>query len=332
MVNGEASMAYAGATPWHRLGTEVSGNETAEEMLRIAKADYEVELLPVFYADENGEYVEMDERYITTRIDHDGHRVPFEVVKGRYRVFNNAPVLEKALKIVEAAEGMQTRGLVEVLGILNEGREFFATINLDSLIIDPTGIGDKIARYIVVHTAHDGTAPISYSNTSVRAVCANTVWLAQQRARSVFKARHTPNAEATLQEAQQQLEFSFAWADAFKASAEDLLSISVPLGSGKVDTVLNSLWDPQEADTDRKVKNRDAIVDDVRARFGNDKNVGKAGENGWALFNAIVEHYDHGSRGNADKRAMQSMSATSLMTQRKLSAQQAVLALAGMNS
>lgn len=328
MVNGEASMVYQGKTPWHQLGTKVDGTLTAEEMLVKANADYDVELLPVFYMDADGVPQEMEERFITSRINADGTIVPFEVVKGRYNVVNNRPVYDKALSVIKAAEGMNTKAIVETVGVLKEGREFFASIDLGSLIIDPLGASDKIARYLLVHTSHDGTSPISYSNTDIRAVCANTVRFGQMMARSVFKARHTPNVEATLAEARQQLEFSFAWADAFKAQADELLAIPIPVGSGKVDKVLNSLWLPTDADTERKEKNRQAIIDDVRARYTNDKNVGKVGANGWALYNAIVEHHDHGSRGTADKRAMASMSPTSLMTQRKVDAQQAVLAIA----
>lgn len=328
IVDGEASMVYQGETPWHRLGTQVDASLTADEMLRKANADYDVELLPVFYMDADGNPQEMDERFITSRVNRDGTIVPFEVVKGRYEVVNNRPVYEKALNIIQAAEGLDTTAIVETVGVLKEGREFFASINLGSLIIDPLGASDKIARYLLVHTSHDGTSPISYANTDIRAVCANTVRFGQEVARSVFKARHTPNVEATLAEARQQLEFSFAWADAFKIQAEALLAIPVPVGSGKVDKVLDSLWSPLDADTERKERNRQAIIDDIRARYTNSKNVGKVGANGWALYNAIVEYHDHGSRGSNTKRAMASMSPTSIVTQRKVDAQQAVLALA----
>ena len=57
---GEASFAYRkeGGAPWHRLGTAVSGHQTAEEMLRLSKGDYEVTLLPVKYITPNGVLLE----------------------------------------------------------------------------------------------------------------------------------------------------------------------------------------------------------------------------------------------------------------------------------
>ena len=57
IVDGEASFAYRkqGGAPWHKLGVAVDGHQTAPEMLKLAKADYEVTLLSVLYASRNGE-------------------------------------------------------------------------------------------------------------------------------------------------------------------------------------------------------------------------------------------------------------------------------------
>lgn len=324
IVDGEASMAYnvGQGVPWHGLGTPVEGMRTSEEMLRIAKADYEVELLPVFIAGADGEPQEVEDRFATTRINHDGTRQAFEVVKGRYNVVQNSEVMERALNVVRASGGDH---IVETVGVLKDGREFFATIDLGSLVIDPTGINDKIARYLLVHSSHDGTAPITFANTEIRAVCANTVKFGMDYARSLFKARHTPNLDERMQEAQKVLEISTAWADVFTARAEELLQI--PVTSGSIDTVTDRLWDPRLADTDRKTKNRDARIDDVRARFRNNRNAGHAGNNGWALFNAFVEHYDHAGNGDASRRAAASMSPTSTITGQKQEAHRAILSL-----
>ena len=171
---GEASFAYRkeGGAPWHRLGTAVSGHQTAEEMLRLSKGDYEVTLLPVKYITPNGVLLEMEDRFITARLDDDGGVTPFETVKNRYRVVQNATVLQKALNVCGASKG---DAIMDTAGVLNDGKEFFATIDLGTLIIDPHGVNDTIGRFLVVHTSHDGTTPITYANTDIRAVCKNTI-------------------------------------------------------------------------------------------------------------------------------------------------------------
>jgi len=326
IVNGKANFAYniESGTPWHGLGTPVVGLQSAEQMLEIAHANYHVDLRPVFVQNDAGEFIEITDRFATTRVNHDGTLVPFEVMKKRYRVVQNAVVLEKALAVVGASNG---DAVIETLGVLKDGRQFFASIDLGSLIIDPVGVNDKIDRFLLVQTSHDGTMPIVYSNTDIRPVCANTCRFGHQMARSTFKARHTPNYEDTLQEAQAVLQISTEWAEAFKARAEELLRIPVPQASQNVDVVLNALWPAADADTDRKERNRDEILTDVRVRFNNNRNAGLVGFNGWGLYNAVTEYLDHGRSGSGIARAMASMDSTSLVSQKKMVAEQAILNL-----
>ena len=183
--SGEASFAYRkeGGAPWHRLGVALSGYQTAPAILEAAKADYEVTLLPVKYITPNGILMEMEDRHITARLNDDGGVVPFEVVKDRYRIVQNSTVLEKALNVVGASAG---DAIMDTAGVLKDGREFFATIDLGTLVLDPMGVADRIQRFLVVHTSHDGTTPITYANTDIRAVCANTVRMGLKSARSSY--------------------------------------------------------------------------------------------------------------------------------------------------
>ena len=292
IVDGEASFAYRkqGGAPWHKLGVAVDGHQTAPEMLKLAKADYEVTLLSVLYASPNGDIKEMEDRYITARVNEDGKVIPFETVKNRYRVVQNSAVLEKALNVCGASHG---DAIMDTCGVLKDGREFFATIDLGTLILDPPGVSDEIGRYMVVHTSHDGTSPITYACTDIRAVCKNTVRMGIETAKSTLTARHTVNYERALDEANEVLNISTEWAKSFKETAEKMLSIPVPAGSPKIDKVLNGLWSEKDADTDRKKENREEILSSVRSLYANRKNAGGFGYNGWSLFNAVGEYYDH---------------------------------------
>lgn len=329
--SGEASFAYnrRNGMPWHRLGTPVDGNGTAEDMLRIAKADYEVQIVPVYTLDPfTGEPQIVPERFSTGRLDPHAEGIPafqsWEVVKGRYAVVQNKVVLEKALQVVGASGG---EAVIDTLGVLNEGRRFFATIALDDLVIDPMGVNDKICRNLVVETSHDGTTPIRYVNTDVRAVCANTVRMALDMAQSVFTTRHTTNVAGRLDEAAEVLGMSTQWATEFNAMAERMLAIDIPHGSGRIDRVLNAIWPEGDADTDRKVRNRDAKVEDIRFRYANENNAGGFGTNGWSLFQAVGEYMDHGRGRTLAEHAEESMSIDNTVFKTKIIAQDAVLSL-----
>jgi phage/plasmid-like protein (TIGR03299 family) len=48
MIDGQASMAYAGDVPWHGLGVKVLPDLTPEQMLKAAKLDWTVEKVPSY--------------------------------------------------------------------------------------------------------------------------------------------------------------------------------------------------------------------------------------------------------------------------------------------
>jgi hypothetical protein len=82
------------------------------------------------------------------------------------------------------------------------------------------GVNDKIERYLLVRNGHDGKTPITYANTSIRAVCQNTVNAGIKSALRVFTARHTRNQDTAIEQAQKVLNISTEWAKDFQETAE----------------------------------------------------------------------------------------------------------------
>lgn len=331
-ADGTARFAYAGTTPWHRLGKPMKGLQTIDAMLDAAQADYQVVLTKVAIVDDNGNLilnpdgspVIVEDSKATVRVNDNGTFNPLATVGNRYDVRQNREVLERALAVVGASRGDT---VIDTCGVLKGGARFFATIDLGSLIIDPTGVNDKIARYLVVSHGHDGFWPIRYANTDVRAVCNNTVIMGLKQAQRVFTARHTRNADEYMKTAQEALHISTEWAKAFKAEAELMLSIPVPQSSQKVDKVLNAVFPPAKDETDRQRRNREEINGTIRALFANDRNAGGFGFNGWSIYNSVVEFLDHHRKGDADDRALATIDENSWVTRSKVTAQKAVMSL-----
>lgn len=325
---GSASFAYnarAGA-PWHKLGVAVDGQQPMDVMLKAAHADYEVEKTPLYVLDpRTSAPVPVEGVYATARINpHTGDYQPLGSVKSRYTVFQNSTTLEYALEVIGAAKG---EAVFDTLGVLDDGRQFFATIDLGTLVIDPAGINDKIARYLVVRSSHDGSIALTFSNTDIRAVCRNTCILGEQLATRVFKAKHTPNMDSRLSTAREVLNISTSWAAEFSRMANDLLSINMT--AAKFDRVIGMVF-PDDADTqnDRKRRNRDELVGTLKMLYAGPTNVGAAGANGWAAWNTVVEYFDHYRPGTPEERALTSMDDGSWVTRKKVLAHQAVMSLA----
>lgn len=325
--------AYAShEVPWHRLGTPMKGLQTMEAMLEASKSDYDVLLTRVAAIDDDGNLIRNPDGTIVTisdsratvRQNTDGTFDALATVGTRYEIRQNRQVLERALAVVNASSG---DAVIDTCGTLKGGARFFATIDLGALIIDPEGVEDKIARYLVVSSGHDGIWPVRYANTDIRAVCRNTVIMGLDQAQRVFTARHTRNMDEALEDARTVLHISTQWASEFQKMAERLLRIPVDPRSGAIDKVVNKVFPAKPQETDRQRKHREHVLSMIFAIYENSRNVGRVGNNGWALFNAIVEYLDHHRETTADDRAIASMDDNSFVTRKKLEAQGLVLAL-----
>lgn len=333
-ADGTARFAYAkgGGVPWHHLGTPLEGLQTVDAMLEASGADYNVRLTRVAAIDDDGNFIVdkfgrpviIDDSRATIRDNSDGTIDGLATVGTRYVVKQNREVAERALAVVGASNG---EAVVDTAGVLQDGKRFFMTIDLGPLVIDPIGVNDKIARYLVVSTGHDGVWPVRYANTEIRAVCNNTVRLGLQAAQRVFVARHTKNIDTAFDDAREVLNISVDWAQNFKVMAEQMLSIEVPKGSAKVDKVLNRVFPVKKDETDRQRNNRERQNMIIRAIYDSEKNAGGFGYNGWAMFNAIGEYLDHHREADISERAFASLDDNSWVTRTKLVAQDAVLAL-----
>ena len=330
--DGTARMAYADREiPWHRLGVPMKGLQTAEAMLQAAQADYEVVITRVAACDDNGQPIlnpngtlsVIDDSRATLRVNKDGSYTGLATVGTRYVVQQNNECLDYALAIVGASKG---DAVVDTCGVLNNGREFFASIDLGALVIDPSGVNDRIDRYVLVSNGHDGKAPISFANTSIRAVCKNTVMMGLSSARRVFTARHTRNADRAIEEkASIVLDISSDWAKNFSRMAEQLLSVNVPSSSRVLDETLNVAFPLEKDATERQKKNRENVVSLVRGIYENNNNAAKYGHNGWSAYNAIGEYLDHYRDATLTERAMASMNSNSWVSRTKLNVQDYLL-------
>jgi len=333
--DGKAKFAYAatGGKPWHYLGTPMKGLSTVAEMLEAAEADYTVHLTKVAAVDDNGHIIYnpdgtpviIEDSRATVRANKDGSYDGLATVGTRYTVKQNMEVADRALAVVGASAG---DAVVDTAGVLLDGKRFFMTLDLGSLIIDPTGVNDLIQRYLVVSAGHDGVWPVRYANTDIRAVCNNTVRLGLKQARRVFVARHTKNIDDLFEDAQQVLGMSTEWAAQFRSLAEKMLSVPMPSSSRQIDTVLNSVFPAKKGETDRMRLQRERQNVTIRAVYESEKNAAGFGHNGWALYNAIGEYLDHHREADIKMRAMASLDDTSWVTRKKMEAQEAVLAFA----
>jgi phage/plasmid-like protein (TIGR03299 family) len=332
--DGKARFAYAetGGKPWHYLGTPMKGLGTVEQMLEASQANYNVLLTHVAAVDEDGNVIRnpdgspviIDDSRATIRENLDGSYDGLATVGTRYTVKQNLEVAERALAVVGASAG---DAVVDTAGVLLDGRRFFMTLDLGSLVIDPTGVNDLIQRYLVISAGHDGVWPVRYANTDIRAVCNNTVRLGISQARRVFVARHTKNIDDLFEDAQQVLGMSTDWAVGFRLRAEELLRVRIPTSSRQIDAVLDRVFPPKKGETERMKFQRERQNLTIRSIYESEKNAGGFGHNGWSMYSAVGEYLDHHREADTKMRAMASLDDTSWVTRKKTETEAAILAL-----
>ena len=106
-----------------------------------------------------------------------------------------------------------------------------------------------------------------------------------------------------------------------------MLSINILPGSYAVDKVLKTVFPKKKDESDRQRDNREEINELIRGLYLSDKNAGGYGANGWALYNTVVEYFDHYRDAKPNERAMSSMDPNSWVTKKKHEAQASILAL-----
>lgn len=302
--DGKASFAYNknNGDPWHSLGTPIDGKMTIEEALKVSRTDFTVTKVPLRGLDEeaDGTLLYVPNKVATVRDFPDNlfsdQKLVLGVVGANYEVVQNRTVIERAFDVVGASQGAAH---LDTAGALFDGQRVFYCISLDDLIIDPTGINDVIEQYLVLYSSHDGTIAVTYCFTPIRAVCKNTVTMGVNGAQRIFRAKHTNSVDARMREANTILGVSADWAKAFSKKAEALLA--VPMPADRREKILEKVFPEPKDATERQKANVASKRTTVRSLYAGPNNAANYGENGWTMYNAIVEYLDHYRTGVSDE-------------------------------
>jgi phage/plasmid-like protein (TIGR03299 family) len=179
IVNGEASMAYAGEKPWHGLGKQVPHDLSPEQMLEAAQLDWTVQKIPAF-ADIVGEKVSVGWSALVRSND---NKI-LDVVSNEWNPLQNQEAFEFFAEYCEAGDmEMHTAGslkggqIVWALARVKDSFELFG--------------GDKVDSYLMFSNPHKFGQSIDVRFTPIRVVCNNTLTLAlNQSSEKSIKVSH----------------------------------------------------------------------------------------------------------------------------------------------
>ena len=282
------SMMYAGAAPWHGLGTKVEGILSVAEVIKAAGLDWTVGKFKVFTEDG----VAVPGVHAVRRSD------TMEVigtVGDRYSFVQNESAFIPF-------QGFADQGLVsfETAGALGVGERVWilAKINRPNSVIVPQA-DDSVAKYMLLSNSHDGSMSVRVGFTPIRVVCNNTLRLAHaDGASKLIRINHRGNMESKLEaltETINVVDQSFeATADKYRALA------SKGINSADLENLVKIVFSQRESDSKKKSPVLEKIIPLFEHGRGNDL----PGVRGtlWAAYNAITEYIQYERGDDANRR------------------------------
>lgn len=287
---GEASMAYAGETPWHGLGSLVADNLSPAEMTKAAGLDWKVEKKPIMVV--GGKQIKG--RFAIVR-DKDG--APLGIGADKYTPFQNEEFLDFFTKFVHA--GSMT---METAGSLDNGQRVWGMAKIKDGAFDVVK-GDKIEGYLLMCNQHAPGRKAKILFTPTRVVCHNTLSYALDNAgaNGTFAIAHTKEFDANMKEkAELALGISAEHMKTFKEASKFLASKSAK--DIEVDRYFCELFQP---DLDVSVSDDyNRTVEELRRVYSHQPGIEYAPNTWWQAFNAVTFFADH-LNGNSKDLAKQ---------------------------
>lgn len=297
MTGGRANMAYAGATPWHGLGSQLSHGASIDQWRVEAGLNwnagrsivrFEAPGLPGFCTGES-EVLYRDDTF-----------QQLGIVSERYQIVQPGEVLEFFRDIVG------TGGLeLETAGSLDNGRKVWAMARTgDSMAIKGQ---DRVEGYLLLSTSFDGSMATKAQFTSVRVVCNNTLSIATASSKGAVVVPHSSSFDARGAKVELGL-IHGAWGQ-FEDQANALADRR--LTNGEAMNLLLSIMEPAAAvklakgetiELSTKRRNQITSVFELFQGRGMGSALVSSAGTAWGMVNAVTQYIDHDAGNNVNNR------------------------------
>lgn len=283
-INGEASMAYVGTTPWHGLGQKLDPNTDLDTWIKKAHLDWAVGAATVNYNVPMG--------FRDSKID-----MSFGNRKVLFRTDTLEPlsVVSDGYKIVQPTEIMEFyRGLIKnngfqmhTAGSLDDGKRIWALAKIGEGFALPGD--DRVDPYLLLATSYDKSLATTLMFTSIRVVCNNTLSFAYDSGSDTIKVPHSKVFDAEAIKIESDL-VVHGWDD-FKEKAEAMADRDMTFGErAKFFTQLvvgdDADYSEMSASAEKAVMSL-MDIDTRGTKFKSDDGTL------WGALNAVTEYVDH---------------------------------------
>ena len=289
MAHKVEKMVFAGATPWHGLGTEINQDTSFWDAFELAGLDWEVDTKPLFTGD--GEKVSHRAAYRVS----DGRILG--IVGKRWTPLQNRDAFEIFEPLVDAGEMV-----IHTAGSLRNGERIWALCQLNQ---DNSEIvaGDEVAKFVLLSNGHDGKLAVHFGFTPIRVVCANTEALARgSKASKLVRVRHSRFVKQNVQDLRNVMNFAN---QEFEATAEQYRYLaSKGINSEDLDKYIKIVLGIGEKSADEMTTRSKNIVSSIEDLFESGKGSDIVGVRGTyrGAYNAVTEYLNYSKGRTANNR------------------------------
>lgn len=283
--NGQHSMAFAGQTPWHGLGQQLSGTETGREVMIAADLDWSVEVEPLYRKMPDGTFREFSLGRAAVRSD-DGKDLG--AVGKRWTAYQNEWMFD-------CFQPMVDQGLMKwhTAGHMKDGQRVWCLceLNLDNSVIIP---GDEVRKFAMLSNGHDGKLAVHFGFTPIRVVCANTEAMARDsQASRLIRVRHTSQVKTNVEDLRDIMNLAN---QEFEATCDVYRSLAAAqINSSDLEKYVNLVFKVKEGtNPSTRQKNINQRVMDL---FEGGRGAEMTRGTWWGAYNAVTEYTNH-ERGN----------------------------------
>lgn len=315
------SGVYGNNTPaWHGLGEVVPGLLTTKEALKLSGVGGIITRPEdVFILLPSGAYQAVPNYTAVVRDDNND----VLGIHGDQYVIEN---YQDAFLALGNAFGPDAK-IWETMVLLRGGKIAAGVMRFpefDKTLID----GSHLLTYIAAYTSHDGSYALTYTDTNIRAECANKLRAIDSRVTGRrFAIRHSSNKDARKEEAIRVMSFAQERVDAMAREAEEL--VAKKMSEREITSVLEALI-PSEGKEGKGLtfaQHRQAKILNIYNEAPDQQDIkGTA----WGFLQAVGNYVDHGStfKNTAKTTAQESRFIRTCLTRNTLAEQAAELVAA----
>lgn len=292
MSNNRANIAFAGDTPWHRLGTPAQESWTLDDWVTHAGLGYQVVAVNASANDLNGNPVVIPGCYFNRRND-TGALLGQQTFTDR----RNEVQPREIAHFIHDYVSTDDRFKMAVMGAIKGGAQVWATASFasDTAL---TVAGERHQAYLIARTGFDGSLATHFYMTMVRAVCANTLAAGLDKS-AMVTVRHSTKFDPAR--AREQLAKLAQQVDRYK-EAGDAMAQHVMAESETVALFRKLLDIPADA-TAKDISTRKLnMFADLSRAYDRSVSEGAPANTAWATLQAVTRYVDHDrtARGGDD--------------------------------